>query len=113
MKKLITPCIMAFFLSGCTVAEFNKFIQSTTTETKQTQHKSKVEKQTSSTGQVIRIKKNPNKGKKRVNVGGMEMPSQFSYDEDGDLQFTPKTSDRDIREYNRILKGTGIRIEGY
>ncbi|WGE34477.1 hypothetical protein NYR61_02655 [Actinobacillus genomosp. 1] len=112
MKKLIIPCTIAFFLAGCTVAEFNKFIQSTT-ETKQTQHKSKVEKQTSSTGQVIRIKKNPNKGKKRANVGGMEMPSQFSYDEDGDLQFTPKTSDRDIREYNRILQRTGIRVEGY
>lgn len=113
MKKLITPCIMAFFLSGCTVAEFNKFIQSTTTEIKQSQHKSKVEKQTSSAGQVIRVKKNPNKGKKRANVGGIEMPSQFSYDEDGDLQFTPKTSDRDIREYNRILQRAGVRIEGY
>lgn len=111
MKKLITSCIIAISLTGCTVAEFREFVKPTNSESQSTVKSSK--KQTVATDKVIRIKKNPNEGKKRVSVGGVKMPSQFSYDEDGEVQFTPKTTDRDIREYNRILQRAGVKVEGY
>lgn len=115
--KILRLSLLTVFVVGitaCTSQEIAHFTQMLTQPTT-TKSSTKSEKTTADTNtkHVIRVQKNPSKGKKRAVVGGMELPSSYSYDEDGELQWTPKTTDRDIREYNRILKGTGIKIEGY
>ncbi|MGX3022119.1 hypothetical protein [Ursidibacter sp. B-7004-1] len=116
MKKLIISSIIVTFLSGCTMADIDKFMQPTDSakmQNQQTTKKKSSTKKVSSAEHVIRIKKNPNEGKKQVSVAGMKMPSEFSYDEDGNLIFTPKVTNGAIRDYNRILERHGIRVEGY
>lgn len=118
MKKLACSVLVIAGLSGCTSQEIAQFTQVLTQPITKKSEKLKTSEQVKQTAtdpnsHVIRVKKNPNKGKKKVVIGGMDLPSSYSYDEDGELQWTPKTTDRDIREYNRILKGTGIKIEGY
>lgn len=118
MKKLACSVLVIAGLAGCTSQEITQFTQVLTQPITKKSEKLKTSEQVKQTAtdpnsHVIRVKKNPNKGKKKVVIGGMELPSSYSYNEDGELQWTPKTTDRDIREYNRILKGTGIKIEGY